>query len=723
MCVNSHPMFILRRKSGVHFGSPIRHALFRRSLTSTAQFSHYSRFGENSFDDSKLKARISGNAYKEFHDSMNESRSMSKKAADEVAEALRVWAMGKGAVSFAHWASPVRGPQNLLKHDAFLDLDFGGTMLPIVKFSSSRLFLSETDGSSFPNGGLRQTHTAAAFLSWDKMSPPFLKGDTLYLPSAFVSWKGDALDEKTPLLRSMEAINKSGTRLLHLLGETEAKGVVCNVGWEQEFFLVNKEDFLARPDLMACGRSLIGTPPSRGQQTDQNYFSRLPPRVKAVLEDVQEELHGTGVPLMVYHAEVAPGQFEFSPIFSMTNSAADTNVLSMDVLQEVANRHDMVALFHEKPFAGLNGSGKHSNWGLNVKGTNRNLFVAGKTALHQKQFIAMVACMLRALHVHGDVIRTSVASAGNDHRLGAQEAPPAIISLYLGEILGNHIQKIIDGGPLEGYNAEAKTIDFGSSFIEPIKVAAEDRNRTAPFPFCGNRFEFRAVGSEQHIAFPLACVQAAVSESFDILSTEIEKTGSVEGAVRAMMKDHVVAMFNGDGYSEEWQDVEAPKRGLHNMRTSVTAIQTLDSDKNKKLFSGTKVFSEEELHARKEIMLEKFTQSILIEANTLLDMILTGVLPACAEDLNTFGSSNLLGERAELYHDIRLKAKDLAADIDKFPHNDEIHIQGEYAQNVIRTAMKEIRIDVDQAERFVDRKLWPFPSYHDMLFRFQTDAE
>jgi glutamine synthetase len=662
---------------------------------------------------------------RELKESISEGRAVKKAAADAIARDMMTWAMNHGALSFAHWASPLRGPNALLKHEMFIDLDFKENMEPITKFSGSKLFFSETDGSSFPNGGLRATHTAAAYLTWDKTSPPFVRNKTLYIPSAFISWNGDALDEKVPLLRSQRAVNRAGKRLLKHLGEKNVDEVVCNVGWEQEFFLIDREVYLQRPDLVAAGRTLFGAPPPRGQQTDQNYFTRVPPRAKQVLEEVQTKLHRLGVPLMVYHSEVAPSQFEFAPIFSAVNAAADSNVLAMDVLQETAQEHGMVALFHEKPFAGLNGSGKHSNWGLNIKGddgkADRNLFVPGKTPEHQRSFMAMTACLLRAVHRHGDLIRCSVASAGNDHRLGAQEAPPAIISLYLGKGLGDHVDKFAAGkGAMEGYGAATKVLPTGADSAQPIAVPIEDRNRTAPFPFCGNRFEFRAVGSDFHIGFPLTVVQAAMAESMNEMADELDKGRTLDEVVRETFSKHAAAVFNGNGYSKEWQEVEAVKRGLPNLRTTVDALETMCSDKNVKLMDATGVLRPHELHARQEIYLEKYQKVLLLEANCLIDLMETGVLPACAGDLQRYAGTQLGGERPALYQALRIATDKLADLVDKFPYDEDVHKQARHALDVIKPAMMEVRIECDQAERLVAKDIWPFPNYHEIFFEYQS---
>lgn len=588
------------------------------------------------------------------------------------------------------------------------------------EFTGSRLFFNETDGSSFPNGDMRQTHRAAAFMNWDRVSPPFVRNGVLYIPAAFVTHNGDALDEKTPLLRAQSSINKQGLRLQKLLGDNEATGVVSNVGWEQEFFAVDREAYLARPDLVAAGRMLCGAQPPRGQQTDFNYFNRMNPRVRAFMDEVTDELLKVGVPMTVFHNEVAPGQHEFCPIFKLTNVAADENVLAMELMEDIAVKHNLAILFHEKPFGGVNGSGKHNNWGLNTAGSNRNLFVPGKTKKDQESFTAMVACLARALHIHGDVIRVGVATAGNDHRLGAQEAPPAIISLYTGDLMEAHLKKVTEGGDLDGYGMETTTIDFGSENVSPITANLEDRNRTAPFPFCGNRFEFRAVGSTQNIAYPLAILNAAVAESMGVLADEIEGGKSVRDAVADMLKEHWSIIFNGNGYSDEWP-IEAASRGLPNLKNTVDAVETLCSEKNQKLFESQSIFTSTELEARQEIMFEKYTNDIFIEANCLLDMMETGVIPACAKDLKNYSGSDLGSRRAAIYKQLEAATQDLQDKYENLPEGSP-NEQARYAVDVVKPQMEAVRELSDAAERLVEAELWPFPKYSEILFHHQSGA-
>ena len=673
------------------------------------------------FDDNALKAAVPEGVYANFHASVNGGGDLEKDDRKVLATALMDWAMERGAVQYAHAFTPVRdnGANTLFgyKFDAFVDLDFGDKKTlkdPCVDFNATKLFLNETDGSSFPNGGLRATHTAAAFMSWDMTSPPYVRGDTLYIPACFVSHYGDALDDKTPLLRSQEAVNTQGLRLLRLLGDFDASRVVANVGWEQEFFIIDRDQHQARPDLMATGRTIIGAQPPRGQQTDANYFAQPNPRFKAFFEEAQFKLHALGQTLSVFHNEVAPSQHEYSPVFALTNVAADQNIVSIEVCSEVAAAHGLAFLCHEKPFAGLNGSGKHNNWGLNTD-TGKNLYVPGKTDEDQAQFMCFVAALTRALDLHADVVRTSVSGAGNDHRLGAQEAPPAIMSLYTGANMSAHIDSIVAGGELAGYNAEQQMIDTGSSAVQQIPAGAEDRNRTAPFPFCGNRFEFRAVGSSQNIAFPMAVVNTAVAESLGHLADEIEGGKSVRDAVADTFKEHGRVIFNGDGYSDEWP-VEAAKRGLPNLKNTVEAVKTLASDKNKALFDSMGVFKPHEVDARQEIMFERYVSQITMETDCMLEMMNTGVLPACAQDLQAFAGSGIGGGREDIYTALQGEVNTLQDLNSSFPVDADIDAQADYCVDVLKPQMEAVRELSDKAEVTVRDELWPYPRYRDMLF-------
>merc|ERR1711871_1228893 len=681
---------------------------------------------ENKFGWPEIKEAVSADVYSKFQAAVADGSSLDKQTANALADAMKNWAMERGCTNYAHWFSPVRGEPiqalNGQKHDSFVDLDFSdpSVVKPMtVGFSGSQLFFNETDGSSFPNGGLRATHTAAAYNSWDRISPCFAYGDTLYIPSAFVAWTGAALDHKTPLLRSEQAINKEGMRLLKHLGDSDATQVVANVGWEQEFFVVDREMYLKRPDLMMCGRTVLGALPARNQQTDMNYFGPMCPRVKALMEEVSAEAHKVGMSMKVYHNEVAPGQAEFSPIFSLTNIANDQNQLSMQMTNEIAARHNLVVLWHEKPFAGINGSGKHNNWGLNTD-SGKNLYAPGKTAESQADFAAFVTAQAYAVNQHGDAIRCSIATAGNDHRLGAQEAPPAIISLYTGIGLEAHLAEIMKGGDLAGYSDQGTPIDDGSTNVQTINGAGEDRNRTAPLPFCGNRFEFRAVGSSQNIAFPLAVLNTAVADGCAAISDKIEAGASPRDAVAAVLEENWRGIFNGNGYGEEWP-IEAAKRGLLNLKNSPEAFAEFASDKNKDFFSKYGIFTPEETEARSETLYEQYITQVAMEASTMLEMMDTGIIPACAEDLKCYEGTTMGGDRATLYSDMTKATDALRGKFDAIPH-DDLAEGATYIADTLIPAMSEVRELADTAEKRCQRGLWPFPTYADVLYNHHSEG-
>jgi len=673
------------------------------------------------FNDQRAQELLPRDVWKRFRDLRESGEDLSGEDMDAIAECLFEWSTGLGAVNFAHIFYPARssgaqiGGAAGMKHDSFVELDHGApsAIKPIVlSFEGKRMFTGETDGSSFPNGGLRATHTAAGFTSWDRSSAPWVYGDTLYIPCVLVSHYGHALDEKTPLLRSSDAICRESRRLMqHTEFEAESTKVTINMGCEQEFFVIDREMYMKRPDLFACGRTLIGAAPPRGQNTDLNYFGTIPPRVKALFEEFQERAWKLGISSMVSHNEVAPAQHEFAPIYLVANAAADQNILSMDVLNQVAIDHGLMVLFHEKPFKGLNGSGKHNNWGLTTS-TGKNVFSPGTTDAHQRNFMAMVSCLAYACYKHGDVIRVGVATATNDHRLGAQEAPPAIISLYTGIGMEEHIRKIIDGAPLEGYKEEKGKLDTGARACVNLVRNLEDRNRTAPFPFCGNRFEFRAVGSAQNINFPLTMLNTAVAEGMHILSSKVESGTPLRDAVAEMFRENWDTIFNGNGYGEEWngEGGEAERRGLLNLRTSVDAYEYLNSAKNQTLFDSMKVLSPKELKARQEVLYENYSQHVLIEANCMVDMMETGVLPACARDLQGYAGTALSGRREEIYAKVAAKAEELKLCVDALPHNGG-HEESRYCCDVILPAMETLRAACDQAEGKCAAALWPYPNY------------
>ncbi len=669
-------------------------------------------------DDRTLRTLVDPEIYMAFETCRATGTPMEKTQANALAKSIREWAQSKGCVGFSHWFSPVRGPHHGQKLDTFMSLDFSTGNL-IVNLSGFDLFQTETDGSSFPNGGLRETHMAAAYMGWDTASPPFVYDDILVIPSSFVSWTGEALDQKTPLLRSSDAVNEQALRMLRHLGDDASKRVLTNVGWEQEFFLVEHEGYLARPDLVAAGRALIGQKPLRGQEQSTNYFGRVPVRVRAFLHEARDTLWELGVSLNCAHNEVAPGQFEISPIFSVTNLAADGNILAMDVLRDLAFEHDFAVLFHEKPFAGINGNGKHNNWGLNTD-TGHNLFVPGDNPTENRRFIAFVAALLRAVSVHGDLLRCGVSTSGNDHRLGAQEAPPAIITLYLGKTLDAHMQSIAEGGEITGYGLGQKRIDVALT-VPPILASHEDRNRTAPFPWCGNRFEFRAVGGNQHIAFPLTMVHAAIADSLRHMCDLVDAGAELDTVIRDTVREHRGALFCGNGYSQALLD-HAEHHGLFHLKTCVAAYEQLTSSKNVEVLNSLGVFTPDETKARQNILMEAFSTAVEIESRTMLNMLQTDVLPAAIADYQAASApgftSKQLSRKKNLIQDLH-DAVDALYEANQGGGSDDPMTGATYAEETLKPAMASARAIVDQLEDMVDSSLWPYPTFDDLLHDYQ----
>jgi glutamine synthetase len=669
-------------------------------------------------DDGTLKKLVDPDIYYAFERCRTTGRPMEKKDGNALAASVREWAQSKGCIGYSHWFSPIRGPIHGEKLETFMAVDFETDQL-VVNLTGSELFQTETDGSSFPNGGLRETHEAAAYMGWDMGSPPFVYGQTLYIPSVFVSWTGEALDQKTPLLRAGAAVNKQALRLLRHLGDMETEQVVSNVGWEQEFFLIDRENYLARPDLVATGRTLLGQTPLRGQEQSSNYFAKMSPRVRRYLDEAREKMWEMGISIDCAHNEVAPAQYEISPIFSRASLAADTNVLAMEVLRDLAFDHELAVLFHEKPFAGINGNGKHNNWGLNTdKGAN--LFVPGETEAENRRFIAFVAALSSGVHKHGDLLRCGVSTSGNDHRLGAQEAPPAIFTLYLGKLLEEHMKKIAAGGEITGYGAEDRYIQVASS-VADIKANLEDRNRTAPFPWCGNRFEFRAVGGNQHIAFPLAIIDSAIAESLKHMCDEMDAGKDVDLVIRETIRENLGVLFSGNGYSSELYEF-AEKGNLIHLKSSPEAYLELTSEKNIKLFTDLEIFNEREIHARQNVLLEAFATDLWIEARTLLNILQTRILPAAMEDVRLADGSGFtskrLSEKRDLVQSLLAEVDKLSDAFDDFP-DDTAAKTALYAQETIKPSMASARAVADRLEGMVDHRLWPFPTYSEMLHDHQ----
>merc|ERR1719421_1108602 len=549
-----------------------------------------------------------------------------------IATAIFTWARGLGAVSFAHWFFPMRGGGGAVggvcgafKMDTLIDLQWSSkeASKPFqATLPYERLFFGETDGSSFPNGGLRATHTAAAFTTWDRSSPCFVIDKVLRIPCSFITHLGACIDDKTPLLRSNDAVNKEGLRLLKAIKiGTDASAIHSFLGWEQEFFVIKAEHYLNRPDLVNCGRTLIGCLPTRSQQMDLNYFATVPDKVQELLFNIQATCLKLGCPMAVIHNEVAPAQHEMSPVFRAASTSADNNVLFMEICNKEAAKLGLAVLFHEKPFAGINGSGKHNNWSIGTD-TGLNFFYPGKTDDARKLFVTGIACLAYGLKQHNELVRCAVAHAGNDHRLGAQEAPPAIISLYPGTGFEAHVDAIIAGGDLLGYKAEKKSQSTGCAAAMAVEANVEDRNRTAPFPFCGNRFEFRAVGSSQNCSFPIMICNTVMASGMAHLSELLEGGKSLRDAVAEMYKENRHVIFTGNGYSAEWP-VEAEKRGLPNLNTTPKAMAAWSSDKNKKIMETMGVYTHEETEARAEVMYENYVTVLTVEAETIVQMMET----------------------------------------------------------------------------------------------------
>lgn len=677
------------------------------------------------FNDKVMSERLPSDVFSRFKACLLSGEPTTEPDQKVIAEAMFKWARELGAVDIAHWFFPIRGGGGAVggavgayKMETLVDLDFSSKAAnkPFQAcLPPEKLFQSETDGSSFPNGGMRVTHAAAAFTTWDRSSKPFVMGTTLVIPASFVTHYGKCIDDKTPLLRSTDAVKAQGLRLLKAIGiGTDASTMYSYLGWEQEFFVLDAKKYLARPDLVNCGRTLIGKLPTRNQQGDLNYFAPVPARVDALLQKVQAELLKVGCPMAVRHNEVAPGQHEMSPIFSCANQSADSNVLFMEICNREASKMGLQVLFHEKPFAGINGSGKHANWSVGTD-TGINFFYPGKTDDAKKVYVTAIACLSYGLCQYNEMVRCAVAHAGNDHRLGAQEAPPAIISLYPGTGFEAHVEAIVAGGDLLGYKAEKKMQSTGCSSSMPIEANVEDRNRTAPFPFCGNRFEFRAVGSSQNCSFPVMICNTIMAAGMSHLSGLIEGGMSHRDAVAKVFSENKQVIFTGNGYSAEWP-VEAAKRGLPNLKTTPEAIGAWASEKNKSLFETLNVFTAEETEARAEIMYENYITTLSIEAETLVKMIDTGIIPACTKDLATYKDfPAMAGERKTVYESIVAEVTKLKGMLGA-AHKDNLADEAAYWCTVVKPQMVTLRGAVDTAEGLIEASLYPYPNYEALIY-------
>lgn len=693
-------------------------------------------FGEDTFSIQVMMEKLPKDVYKRVIEVIDEGRMMDLDTANSVAHAIKEWAIDKGATHYCHWFQPMTGT-TAEKHDSFIEFTDSGEV--IERFSGKQLIQGEPDASSFPNGGLRSTFEARGYTAWDPTSPAFIikngLGTTLCIPTIFISYTGEALDKKTPLLRSIEAINKSAVNLLHLLGNKEAGKVFATLGAEQEYFLIDQDYYYRRQDLVMSGRSLIGAAPPKGQQLEDQYFGCIKERVLSFMHDVEEELYKLGIPAKTRHNEVAPSQFEIAPIFEEANLAADHNQLVMETMKRVATNHKLHMLLHEKPFAGINGSGKHVNWSLSDDLGN-NLLTPGRTPYDNIQFLVFLLAVIKAVNTHADLLRASVASAGNDHRLGANEAPPAIISVFLGEQL-TQILDDIEQGKITRATDEA-IINLGVAKLPALSKDSTDRNRTSPFAFTGNKFEFRAVGSSQSISFPVTVLNTIVAESLDIIAAKIEAKGAnikqaVLDVVREEVKANKAILFMGDNYTKEWE-AEAVKRKLPNKKTSSEALKDLDTKKAVELFEKYSVLTSGELKSRYRIRLEKYIKEIDIEAVTLCNMVQNQIIPAALQYQKAVSGSigsaiEVLGDTREikpqkellktvstLISDAQKLVEELKAGIEKSNSIASEEKKASFMCNEIRKTMFEIRSRVDILEHYVDNELWPVPKYWEMLF-------
>jgi len=663
-----------------------------------------------------------------FKDSVLTGKDLSPDVKEKIAAGVFKWARENGATSFAHWFFPCRmgggaigGTMGALKEDTFVDLVWSSTatIKPFEQaFPVERLFCGETDGSSFPNGGLRATHTAAAFTAWDRSSPIFILDGVMRIPCCFVTHYGKSIDLKTPLLRASDVVSREGLRLiknLKLTGSkaTSAKAVLSYVGWEQEFFVISAEAFKKRPDLMNCGRTLFGNLPTRNQQSDQQYFGPIPNSVRDLLNVVEAKMLEIGVPMAVKHNEVAPGQHEMSPIFCLASASCDNNVIFQEICTREAAKRGLVVLFHEKPFKGINGNGKHNNWSVGTD-SGINFFYPGKNDDERLCFVTGIAALAYGLKKYNELVRVSVAHAGNDHRLGAQEAPPAIISLYPGTGFEAHVDNIIKGGDLLDYKPNKQKAKPNCNSTEAVDTNVEDRNRTAPFPFCGNRFEFRAVGSSQNCSLPTAICNTVWAAGAHFLSKQIEAGTPLRDAVATVFKECRSVIFTGNGYSAEWP-VEAKKRGLPNLNTTPLAIDAFTEAKSQEALSEMKVLSKEESAALAETMYENYITTLSIEVETMVQMVNTAFLPAFAKDLAAYKDApQLAGDRSKLYASAKAEAEKLKKLSEK-SHNG-LKEEAAYLCNTVKPQMEVLRKCVDDAELFMDKSLYPYPTYETILY-------
>ncbi len=692
-------------------------------------------FGEYVFNDTAMRERLPKKAYQKLRKAMEEGTELDPATADIIAHEMKEWAIEQGATHYTHWFQPLTGV-TAEKHDSFITSpDDGGNVL--MSFSGKELIKGEPDASSFPSGGLRATCEARGYTAWDCTSYAFVRHDaagaTLCIPTAFCSYTGEALDQKTPLLRSMQAISEQSVRLLRLFGNTTSKKIIPSVGPEQEYFLVDREKYLKRKDLIYTGRTLFGSMPAKGQEMDDHYFGAIRPRIAAFMKDVNEELWKLGVPAKTQHNEVAPAQHELAPIYETCNLAVDHNHMVMEVLKKKANEHGLQCLLHEKPFAGVNGSGKHNNWSITTD-DGINLLDPGDTPHENLQFLLVLTCILKAVDRHADLLRESASDVGNDHRLGANEAPPAIISIFLGNQLDDVINQLTSTGTAT-HSLEGEVLHTGVDTLPDFMKDATDRNRTSPFAFTGNKFEFRMVGSQDSISQPNVVLNTIVAEAFQEACDELEAADNFEKALHDLIKrqaiEHQRIIFNGDGYAQAWVE-EAERRGLPNITNMVDAIGALTTEKAFNLFEKFGVFTEAELKSRAEVLYENYAKSINIEARAMINIAHKTLLPAVIKYITSLADSinavkaacdceisvqvELLTESSALLSDAKVALAKLEEVTDKGLAMEEGKAQAEYYRDEVRAAMAELRDPIDKLELIVDKKMWPMPSYGDLLF-------
>lgn len=683
-------------------------------------------FEKDVFTDDLMKKSLSSKVYKKYKTLIDERKPLDIDVANEIAKAMRMWAIKKGATHFTHWFQPLTGI-TAEKHDSFLDKDLNNK--PISIFTGKSLIKGEPDASSFPNGGIRSTFEARGYTVWDPNSPVFILNSTLYIPTAFCSYSGEALDKKTPLLKSIEILDEKATKLLQILGYN-VNSVYTTVGAEQEYFLIDKEVYEKRPDLINCGRTLYGARPVKGQELDDHYFGQIKKRVASYMADLDQRLWSVGIYSKTEHNEVAPAQHELASVYTYTNVASDNNQLTMTIMKQTAIEHQMICLLHEKPFEYINGSGKHNNWSLAIN--NENLLDPSKNPKNNLRFLLLLVAIIEAVDKYSDLLRISVASASNDHRLGANEAPPAIISIFLGNELTEILDAILDN---KDYHSKLKErIDLKVQSIPELIKDTSDRNRTSPFAFTGNKFEFRMVGSSQSIADPNMILNTIVASVIDEYNKELEKASNIQEKaleiIKTSYKNHKRIIYNGNGYSKEWV-AEATLRGLPNLKDTVTALKCLLAEKNIKLFEKYHIFTEKELHARYEILLENYYKTIAIEAETMLDMLHKNILVGIFEyknvlaqeiiNLNTIGSpasyeKELLDKIVIVAERISVCEKKLSNTMIKFKDETDPYNKAKYCSEAVLEAMESLRKEVDAMENMIPKKYWELPTYFEILY-------